>query len=126
MALHDTHSTQHGNACAGTLVSTCFFQLWIGALVLGAVLVPLLHPEFWVFVRDNIGWPISIALIIVWHILSQIFLNRYVTDGKRIKKPFVWLFAYVALSSAYCVVRTPPPVPAPHASPLLSSPPTRT
>lgn len=95
------------HACAGTLVSTCFFQLWIGALVLGAVLVPLLHPEFWVFVRDNIGWPISIALIILWHILSQIFLNRYVTDGKRIKKPFVWLFAYVALSSAYCVVRTP-------------------
>lgn len=91
--------------CAATLVSTCFFQLWLGTLVLGAIFVPALHPEFWVFVHDNIGWPLSIAVIIGWHIVSQIFLNRYVTDGKRIKRPFVWLFAYVALSSAYCVVR---------------------
>ena len=93
---------------AGTLVSTCFFQLWLGALTLGAVLVPLLHPDFWVFVRAHIGWPISIAAILCWHIVSQVFLNRFVTDGKRIRWPFVWLFAYVALSSAYCVVRPAP------------------
>lgn len=37
--------------------------------------------------------------------MLQIALNKWVTDGKRIKWPFVWLFLYVALSAGYCVVR---------------------
>ena len=35
----------------------------------------------------------------------QIVLNKWVTDGRRIRWPFVWLFSYVALSAGYCVVR---------------------
>ena len=94
-------------------MSTCFFQLWLGSLVLGAVLVPLLHPSFWDLVRDNIGWVISFSFILLWHILSQLFLNRYVTDGRRILRPFMWLFVYIGLSAGYCVVRPllPPPLP---------------
>lgn len=107
MALRNMHSAERGNcrACAGTLVSTCFFQLWLAALVLGAVLIPVLHPSFWALVGDNIGWVISFFIILAWHILSQLMLNRVVTDGKRIKRPFVWLFLYIGLSTGYCVVR---------------------
>eukprot|EP00892_Ulva_mutabilis_P009433 jgi/Ulvmu1/6862/UM031_0067.1 len=101
---YETVSIGQSAYFTGTLVSTCFFQLWLGALVLGAIFVALLHPSFWTLVREYVGWPLSLAVILCWHILSQIFLNKYVTDGKRIRWPFVWLFAYVTLSSAYCVV----------------------
>jgi hypothetical protein len=87
-------------------VSTCFIQLWLAGAVLGTVVMLLLHPEFWRFVGDYIWWPVSIVLIILWHVASQIALNKYVTDGKSIKWPWVWLFLYVALSAAYCVVRS--------------------
>lgn len=90
----------------GTLVSTCYFQLWLSGLLISSIITLLLHPSFWEFVGDYVGWPISIFFIICWHIASQLTLNRWVTDGKTIKKPFLWLFAYVTLSTAYCVVRT--------------------
>lgn len=89
---------------AGTLVSTCFFQLWLAGLLLGTLIMVLLQPQWWEFVGRNACWPVSVLCIIFWHIVSQIVLNRWVTDGKRIKWPFVWLFLYVALSAGYCVV----------------------
>jgi hypothetical protein len=91
----------------GTLVSTCYFQLWLAGLLVSSLIVLLLHPSFWELVVEYVDWPISILVIICWHIASQITLNKWVTDGKTIKKPFLWLFAYVALSAAYCVVRLP-------------------
>eukprot|EP00892_Ulva_mutabilis_P002674 jgi/Ulvmu1/12407/UM009_0056.1 len=101
---YETVSIGQSAYFTGTLVSTCFFQLWLGGAVLGAVLIPLLHPSFWRLVGDNLGWVISLAFILAWHILSQLLLNRYVTDGKRILRPFMWLFLYIALSAGYCVV----------------------
>eukprot|EP00892_Ulva_mutabilis_P009432 jgi/Ulvmu1/6861/UM031_0066.1 len=101
---YETVSIGQSAYFTGTLVSTCFFQLWLGGAVLGAVLVALLHPSFWRLLRDNIGWVISLAIILAWHVLSQLLLNRYVTDGKRILRPFMWLFAYIGLSAGYCVV----------------------
>jgi hypothetical protein len=64
-------------------------------------------PKVLGMVRDHIWWPVSIAFIILWHILAQQLLNTYVTDGKCIKRPFIWIFSYVALSAGYCTVRFP-------------------
>lgn len=65
----------------------------------------LCHPQTWEVAGEQYWWPVSIALIILWHAVSQTVLNKYVTDGKRIKWPFWWLFLYVGLSAGYCVVR---------------------
>jgi hypothetical protein len=86
------------------LVSTCWIQLWTAGILISAVLVPFGHPRFWVFVRANIAWPISVVLIIIWHVVTQILLQKYVTPGASIKHPFAWLFLYIFLSSVYCVV----------------------
>ena len=80
-------------------------QLWLASVPLGLIIALLLHPQFWGWVGRHIWWPLSTVLMLLWHIMSQVLLNTYVTDGKRIKKPFVWLFSYVALSAGYCVVR---------------------
>lgn len=90
---------------AGTLVSTCQVQLVLAGNFLCLIVAALLHPKFWELVGDYYGWPVSFVLIFLWHALSQKLLNTYVTDGKSIRRPFVWLFAYVALSAAYCMVR---------------------
>lgn len=92
--------------CAAMLVSTCYVQLYLAGALLGSLCTLLLHPRWWQLVYDNIWWPLSIVFIICWHITSQQILNRVITDGKRIKWPFVWLFAYVGLSAGYCVVRS--------------------
>ena len=94
----------HG-ADAGMLVSTCYVQLLLAGVYIGAIAAALLHPQFWEMVWRHKWWPISFVLIALWHNLSQRVLNSVVTDGKRIKYPFVWLFSYVALSAGYCVVR---------------------
>ena len=86
-------------------MSTCFIQLYLAGGLVGSVMALLLHPEWWRLVHKHMWWPISIAFIVLWHLTSQLLLNRVVTDGKRIKWPFVWLFLYVGLSAAYCVVR---------------------
>lgn len=57
---------------AGTLVSTCFFQLWLAGLLVSTVIMLLLHPQWWEFVGRNAWWPISVILIIMWHIASQV------------------------------------------------------
>lgn len=86
-------------------MSTCQVQLVMAGTFLMGVIGALIHPNFWQFVGQHYWWPISIVIIILWHIISQMLLNKYVTaDGKRIKWPFLWLFAYVALSAAYCMV----------------------
>ena len=64
-------------------------QLWLAGLILGSVIMFLLLQES---VWEHRWWPVSIVLIIIWHIVSQIILNKYITDGKRIKLPFWWLF----------------------------------
>jgi hypothetical protein len=89
---------------AATLVSTCYVQLLLAGGLIGFIIGALLHPQFWEVVRVHVWWPVSIALIILWHVITQKLLNTYVTDHKRIKRPFVWLFAYVALSAGYCTV----------------------
>ena len=76
-----------------------------GGGYIGIIAAALLHPQFWLMLERHKWWPISFVLIALWHKLSQGLLNKVVTDGKRIKYPFVWLFAYVALSAGYCVVR---------------------
>jgi hypothetical protein len=92
---------------AATLVSTCYVQLLLAGSLLTLVIGALLHPQFWELVRERIWWPVSIALIVLWHVLTQKLLNTFVTHRKHIRRPFVWLFAYVALSAGYCTVRTP-------------------
>ena len=82
-------------------------QLGLVGLLLGSIVTLVSHPQTWELVADNYWWPASIVLIIAWHIGSQALLNNYVTDGKRIKYPFWWLFLYVGLSAGYCVVRIP-------------------
>jgi hypothetical protein len=89
---------------AGTLVSTCIIQLWLAGLLLGSIVTLICHPQTWQFLGENYQWPVSIVLIIAWHVTSQIILNKYVTDGKRINWPFAWLFLYFGLSATYCVV----------------------
>ena len=86
-------------------MSTCFVQLWLASVPIGVIIGLLLHPQFWSLMGKYIWWPLSTVLMLLWHIGTQVLLNTYVTDGKRIKKPFVWLFTYVALSAGYCVVR---------------------
>jgi hypothetical protein len=85
-------------------VSTCFIQLWLAGLLVGTIVTLLAHPQFWEFVAEYYWWPVSVLLILAWHIVSQTILNKYITDGKRIKWPFWWLFLYVGLSAGYCVV----------------------
>jgi hypothetical protein len=92
---------------AAMLASTCYVQLLLAGCLLTLIIAALLHQQFWEMVRDTIWWLVSIAFIILWHILAQQLLNRYVTDGKCIKRPFVWIFSYVALSAGYCTVRLP-------------------
>ena len=92
-------------ACAGTLVSTCYVQLLLAGGLVGLLVGTLLHPQFWEVVGEHKQRPISFLVITLWHVISQAALNKYVTDGKRIKHPFVWVFAYLALSAGYCVVR---------------------
>lgn len=86
-------------------MSTCYVQLLLAGGLLSMLLAALLHPQFWEVVGEHIWWPISFVLITLWHMISQKLLNKYVTNGKRIRWPFVWLFAYVALSGGYCAVR---------------------
>lgn len=64
----------------------------------------LIHPNFWQFVGQYYWWPVSFMIVGLWHLISQKLLNKFVTDGKRIKRPFLWLFLYVGLSAAYCMV----------------------
>jgi hypothetical protein len=90
---------------AAMLVSTCYVQLLLAGCLLTLTIAALLHPLFWETVRYFIWWSVSIALIAVWHFLVQKLLNTYVTDGRCIKRPFIWIFSYVALSAGYCTVR---------------------
>jgi hypothetical protein len=92
---------------AAMLASTCYVQLLLAGCLLTLIIAALLHPQFWETVRDHIWWPVSIALITIWHILAQKLLDTYVTDGKCIKRPFIWIFSYVALSAGYCTVCFP-------------------
>ena len=101
----DIKCHQSMSMCAGMLASTCAVQLWAAGVVLSAIFVPIGHPGFWAFVRANVAWPLSIVAIIAWHALSQVLLQKYVTPGTSIKRPFAWLFLYMVLSTAYCVVR---------------------
>lgn len=102
-----SNHTQHTvlTTHAGALVSTCQVQLALAGTLLMVLIGALLHPNFWEFVGEHFWWPVSVVIIIFWHIISQALLNKYVVDGTRIKRPFLWLFAYVGLSAAYCMVR---------------------
>lgn len=89
---------------AGMLVSTCWVQLWWAGLTLGAILGALLHPAFWTFVDKYRAWPISVAFIILWHVLSQQALSKWVTPGTEIKRPLLWFYLYALLSTVYFTV----------------------
>ena len=85
-------------------MSTCFIQLWMAGVLLGGVIALFLHPDWWSILQREKWWPISIGTVFVIQQLTKKILNTYVTDGTTIKRPFVWMFAYVALSAGYLVV----------------------
>jgi MFS family permease len=94
---------------AAVLTSTAILQLWLIGCVLGALVGALAHPAFWRLVRDQAPWIASVVAVILWHVASQLLLNRSLSDGKTIRRPFTFLCAYLIFSTTYVVVRAPPP-----------------
>jgi hypothetical protein len=87
------------------LASTCVVQLWLAGVSLCAVLVPILHPEFWKLVDEYKVWLACAILVSVWHTGSQYAINAWVTPGTSIARPLIWFFTYALLSTVYFAVR---------------------
>ena len=78
----------------------------MAGVLVGGVVALAIHPQWWEFLGDNYWWPISIFGVLLFQTATRKILDTYVTDGATIKEPFMWLFAYVALSAAYLVVHS--------------------
>jgi hypothetical protein len=89
---------------AGMLVSTCWVQLWWAGLTMGAIVAGILHPAFWRLVFKYIGWPISIIVITLWHMLSQMAIARWVTPRRSIEHTLLWFYLYALFSLVYFTV----------------------
>jgi hypothetical protein len=80
-------------------------QLWMIGAILGLLIAALLHPAFWILVARHWPWVVSLVFVSLWHVLTQLLLNRKLSDGKVVRRPYGFICAYLLFSATYVVVR---------------------